>query len=59
MYMYICIRVLFFLFRYLKKNVLNLFKCLDIVEERKIIIYLGDINDFKVIGSDLFRVYII
>lgn len=39
MYMYICIRVLFFLFRYLKEKVLNLFKCLDIVEERKIIIY--------------------
>lgn len=58
MYMYTCTRASLFLPRYSKKKALNLFKCLDIAEERKTTIYLGDINDLKVIGSDLFRAYI-
>lgn len=58
MYMYTCTRASLFLPRYSKKNALNLFKCSDIAEERETTIYLGDINDLKVIGSDLFRAYI-
>lgn len=58
MYMYTCTRASLFLPRYSKKNALNLFKCSDIAEERKTTIYLGDTNDLKVIGSDLFRAYI-
>lgn len=57
MYMYTCTRASLFLPRYSKENALNLFKCSDIAEERKTTIYLGDINDLKVIGSDLFRAY--
>lgn len=56
--MYTCTRASLFLPRYSKENALNLFKCSDIAEERKTTIYLGDINDLKVISSDLFRAYI-
>lgn len=58
MYICTCTRASLFLPRYSKENALNLFKCSDIAEERKTTIYLGDINDLKVIGSDLFRAYI-